>query len=235
MKGSLEGQVALITGASRGIGAATAKALAIAGAHVILTARTAKDLETVEEEIFSAGGSATIAPMDLIAADSIGRLAAALSERWQKLDILILNAAMLGTLAPVQHLDASEFAQLLTLNIGAQQAMLAAFDPLLRASAHGRVLGLTSSVGQSPRAFWGAYGASKAAFETLLLAYGEENRNLARVSVAIVDPGATRTAMRAKAYPGEEPTAVKEPSVVADRIVALCQEGFAPNHRERVN
>jgi short-subunit dehydrogenase len=235
MKGPLEGQIALVTGASRGIGAATAKALALAGAHVILTARTAKDLETVEEEIFSAGGSATIAPMDLIAADSIGRLAAALSERWQKLDILILNAAMLGTLAPVQHLDASEFAQLLTLNIGAQQAMLAAFDPLLRASAHGRVLGLTSSVGQSPRAFWGAYGASKAAFETLLLAYGEENRNLGRVSVAIVDPGATRTTMRAKAYPGEEPTAVKEPSVVADRIVALCQEGFAPNHRERVN
>lgn len=235
MKGSLEGQVALVTGASRGIGAATAKALALAGAHVILTARTAKDLEAVEEEIFSAGGSSTIAPMDLIAADSIGRLAAALSERWQRLDILILNAAMLGTLAPVQHLDASEFAQLLTLNVGAQQAMLAAFDPLLRASAHGRVLGLTSSVGQSPRAFWGAYGASKAAFETLLLAYGEENRNLGRVSVAIIDPGATRTAMRAKAYPGEEPSALKDPDVVAGRIVALCQDGFATNLRESVN
>ncbi len=231
----LEGQVALVTGASRGIGAATAKALALAGAHVILTARTAKDLESVEDEIFEAGGSATIAPMDLVAAESIGRLATALHERWQKLDILVLNAAMLGTLAPVQHLDASEFARLLTLNIGAQQAMLAAFDPLLRRSEQARVFGLTSSVGQSPRAFWGAYGASKAAFDTLLMAYGEENRNLGCVSVAIVDPGATRTAMRAKAYPGEEPSSVKDPAVVADRIVALCTNGFAPNHRERVN
>ncbi len=235
MQGPLEAQVALVTGASRGIGAATAKALAAAGAHVVLTARTAKDLESVEEEIFNAGGSATIAPMDLVAAESIGRLASALSQRWEKLDILVLNAAMLGTLAPVQHLDASEFAKLLTLNIGAQQAMLAAFDPLLRRSADARVIGLTSSVGQSPRAFWGAYGASKAAFETLLFAYGEENRNLGRVNVAIVDPGATRTAMRAKAYPGEEPSAVKDPAIVAERILALCVDGFSPNHRERVN
>lgn len=231
----LEGQVALVTGASRGIGAATAKALALAGAHVILTARTVKELETVEDEIFSAGGSATIAPMDLVAAESIGRLASALSERWQRLDILVLNAAMLGTLAPVQHLDPAEFAKVLTLNIGAQQAMLAAFDPLLRRSDNARVFGLTSSVGATPRAFWGAYGASKAAFEALLFAYGEENRNIGRVNIAVIDPGATRTAMRAKAYPGEDPSGVKEPAAVASRITALCAEGFPQNHRERIN
>jgi short-subunit dehydrogenase len=230
----LTDQLALITGASRGIGAATAEALAKAGAHVILTARTAKDLEAVEDRIHQAGGNATIAPMDLAEGDSIGRLASAVAERWGKLDALILNAAMLGTLTPVPAIDAKEFSKLLTLNVGAQQALIAAFDPLLRAAAPGKLIAITSSVGATPRAYWGAYGASKAALETLVAAYGEEQRNLGKVHVAILDPGATRTRMREKAFPGEDPVTVKPPEVVAGRIAVLLAEGFETSHRERV-
>ncbi len=226
-----EGKIALVTGASRGIGAATATALAAQGAHVILTGRTAKDLEAVEDAIFGAGGSATIAPLDLTDGDSIARLAAAVAERWGKLDILVLNAAMLGTLSPVSAIDGVEFARLFTLNVTAQQVMIASFDALLHKSDAGRLVALTSSVGSSPRAFWGAYGASKAALENLVDSYGDEVRNLSQVRTAIVDPGRTRTAMRAKAYPGEDPSTVKEPAVVADAILALLQSEFATGHR----
>jgi NAD(P)-dependent dehydrogenase (short-subunit alcohol dehydrogenase family) len=156
MTNAFAGKIALVTGASRGIGAATATALAAQGAHVILTARTAKDLEAVEDAIFDAGGSATIAPLDLTDGDSIARLAVAVTERWGKLDILVLNAAMLGTLSPVPAIDGAEFARLFTLNVTAQQVMIASFDALLRKSDAGRLLALTSSVGASPRAFWGA-------------------------------------------------------------------------------
>ncbi len=226
-----DGKVALVTGASRGIGAATATALAAMGAHVLLTARNAKDLENVEDAIYSAGGNATIAPLDLTETDSISRLATAVSERWGKLDILVLNAAMLGTLSPVPSIDPAEFSRILTLNLLAQQAMLAAFDGLLRKSDAGRLIALTSSVGAKPRAFWGAYGASKAALETLVTSYGDEIANLSPVRVAIVDPGKTRTAMRAKAYPGEDPASVKEPSVVAGAICDLIASDFETGHR----
>lgn len=231
MTKAFEGKIALVTGASRGIGAATAKALAAQGAHVILTARTAKDLEAVEDAIFTAGGSATIAPLDLTDGDSISRLAVALTERWGKLDILVLNAAMLGTLSPVPAIDGAEFARLFTLNVTAQQVMIASFDALLRKSDAGRLVALTSSVGASPRAFWGAYGASKAALENLVQCYGDEVKNLSQVRTFIVDPGRTRTAMRAKAYPGEDPSTVKEPSVVADAILQMLQTEFATGHR----
>lgn len=231
----MDGQVALVTGASRGIGAATAKALAAAGAHVILVARNAKDLEKVEEEIFEAGGSATIAPVDLAEADGIARLATAISGRWSALDVLVINAAVLPTLTPVWQIDAREFNQALTLNVLATQALLAGFDGMLRKSRDARVIGVTSSVGATPRAYWGAYGASKAAFDTLLNCYGQEVRNTASIRVAVVDPGATRTKMRARAYPGEDPSTVKAPEVVAERIVALLGEQFASPHRIRVN
>ncbi len=231
----MDGQVALVTGASRGIGAATAKALAAAGAHVILVARNAKDLEKVEEEIFEAGGSATIAPVDLAEADGIARLATAISGRWSALDVLVINAAVLPTLTPVWQIDAREFNQALTLNVLATQALLAGFDGMLRKSKDARVIGVTSSVGATPRAYWGAYGASKAAFDTLLNCYGQEVRNTASIRVAVVDPGATRTKMRARAYPGEDPSTVKAPEVVAERIVALLGEQFASPHRIRVN
>jgi NAD(P)-dependent dehydrogenase (short-subunit alcohol dehydrogenase family) len=231
MAKKFEGKIALVTGASRGIGAAIAQALAAHGAHVIITARTAKDLEAVEDAIFAAGGSATIAPLDLTDGNSIARLAAAVTERWGKLDIMVLNAAMLGTLAPVPAIDGAEFARLFTLNVTAQQVLIASFDALLRKSDAGRLIALTSSVGASPRAFWGAYGASKAALENLVQSYGEEVKNLSPVRVAIVDPGKTRTKMRAAAYPGEDATTVKEPSVVADAIVGLLQSEFETGHR----
>ncbi len=233
---SLSGKVALVTGASRGSGAATAKALAAQGAHVILTARTAGALEEVEEAIHQAGGTATIAPMDLTEKDSIARLAAAVAERWPALDILVLNAAMLGSLAAVPAIDSKEFAQVLTLNVSAQAALLTSFDPLLRKAEGGaRVIGLTSSVGRNPRAYWAAYGASKAAFETLLLAYGEEVRHITGIRVAIVDPGATRTKMRERAFPGEDPQSLKPPEAVAERILALAVNGFEVGHFERVD
>ncbi|GAA0731634.1 SDR family NAD(P)-dependent oxidoreductase [Sphingomonas japonica] len=230
----LADQIALVTGASRGIGAATAIALADAGAHVVLTARTVGGLEEVEDAIHSAGGTATIAPLDLTEGDSVARLARAITERWQRLDMLVLNAAMLGTLAAAPAIDMKEFTKLLTLNVTAQAAMLAAFDGLLRSAPAAKVIGLTSSVGRQPRAYWGAYGSSKAAFETLLAAYGEEMRNVSQVRVGIIDPGATRTRMRERAYPGEDPASVKDPAVVADRIAALMRDGFEAGHFERV-
>ncbi len=232
--GPLADKLALVTGASRGIGAATAIALAAKGAHVVLTARTARGLEEVEEAIHAAGGSATIAPLDLIETDSIARLATAIGERWQALDVMVLNAAMLGSLSAVPAIDPKEFAQVLTLNVSAQAALIAAFDSMLRRSAAARVIGVTSSVARTPRAYWGQYGASKAAFETLLLAYGEETAGMGAVRTAIVDPGATRTKMRARAYPGEDPQSVKDPSIVAERIAALASDGFAQGHVERI-
>lgn len=229
------GQVALVTGASRGIGAATARALAAAGAHVILTARGAKALETVEEEIFAAGGSATIAPMDLAEPDAIARLAASIGGRWPALDILIINAAILPQLTSVADIDQQAFSQALTVNVLASQALIARFDPLLRKSTDARVIGLTSTVAEHPRAYWGAYAASKAACDVLLECYAQEVGSISKIRVAIVNPGATRTAMRARAYPGEDPASVKAPEVVAERIVSLLGERFASPHHETVN
>lgn len=228
-----QAKLALVTGASRGIGAATARTLAAAGYHVVLTARTAAGLEDVENSIHDAGGSATIAPLDLTDGDLIGRLASAISGRWDALDLLVLNAAMLGTLSPVPHIDPKEFAKVMTLNVTAQATMIAAFDPMLRASKDARVVGITSSVGAAPRAYWGAYGASKAAFDTLLGAYADETNG--RIKVAIVDPGATRTAMRARAYPGEDPATLKGTEVVAARIADLLRDGFKSGERICVN
>lgn len=230
----LEGRVALVTGGSEGIGAATALALAKAGAHVVLTARTVKKLEAVEDAIHAVGGTSTIAPVDLTESEGVSRLASAMASRWDKLDVLVISAAYLPTLTPVTQIDAKQFGQAVTINLLATQALLAAFDPMLKRSGQGRVIGLTSSVGSNPRPFWAAYGATKAAFESLLESYAQEVEKIGGVRVALLDPGATRTAMRAKAYPGEDPATVKEPAVVADRIVALLAEDFPTGHRERV-
>ncbi|WP_106639621.1 SDR family NAD(P)-dependent oxidoreductase [Allosphingosinicella vermicomposti] len=230
----LDGKIAVVTGASRGIGAATAEALAAQGAHVVLTAQTVAGLEEVEDRIYQSGGSATIAPLNLTENDSVARLSSAVAERWGKLDILVLNAAMLGNLMPVAQMDGKEFNKILTLNVIAQQALIAAFDPLLRNSDAGRVIGVTSSVASDPRAFWGAYGASKAAFENLVLSYADEVKNLAPVRAAILDPGATATLMRAKAYPGEDASKLKQPSAVADAIVELLRSDFETGHRLEV-
>lgn len=230
---SLQGRIALVTGASRGIGAATAMALAREGAHVVLTGRDVKALEAVEDAIHDTGGSSTIAPLDLSEQDGIPRLAAAVAQRWDKLDVLVINAAYLPTLTPVTQVDPKQLGQALTVNVLATQAFLAAFDPLLKRAGHARVIGLTSSVGTAPRAFWSAYAASKAAFETLLDCYALEVEKLGDTRVAIVDPGATRTAMRAKAYPGEDPASVKPPEDVAALIVGLVQKDFPTRTRER--
>jgi NAD(P)-dependent dehydrogenase (short-subunit alcohol dehydrogenase family) len=231
---SFSGKIALVTGASRGIGAATAESLAAAGAHVILVARTASALEEVEERIHAAGGTATIAPLDLTDGESIGKLAAAVAERWEKLDILVLNAAMLGSLTPVQDIDPKEYSRLLSLNLLANQAMIAAFDPLLRKADTADLVALTSSVGSEPRAFWGAYGSSKAALETLLGAYAEETAYTGRIRVHVIDPGATRTRMRALAFPGEEPQQVKPPEVVASAILDRLKAQVASGEKLRI-
>jgi NAD(P)-dependent dehydrogenase (short-subunit alcohol dehydrogenase family) len=230
----LAGRVALVTGSSRGIGAATARALAAAGAHVVLTARTAKDLEAIEDAIHQAGGTATIAPMDLTESDSIARVSNAVSVRWGKLDILVINAAILPQLTPVAQIEQQFFNRALTLNVLATQALLANFDPLLKRADSGRVIGITSHLGQNPRAYWGAYGATKAAFDNLLGAYSQEVENISKIRVAIVDPAATRTQMRARAYPGEDPATVKPPEVVGERIAQLASEDFATGVRIRV-
>ena len=230
----LEGKLALVTGASRGIGAATAEALAREGAHVILVARSAQALEQVEDRIHEAGGNATIAPLDLTEADSIGKLGAAVSSRWDKLDIMVLNAAMLGSLTPVEHIDAKEYSRILTLNVGANQALIATFDQLLRKAERADIIGVTSSVGATPRAFWGAYGSSKAALDNLLVTYADETEHTGRIRVHVLDPGATRTRMRQLAFPGEEPESVKPPEAVAEAIVRRLSEETKTGERFRV-
>ncbi len=232
---SFAGQVALVTGASRGIGAATAEALAAAGAHVVLTGRDSRALEAVEERIFASGGHATIAPVELAEPDGIARLASAIAGRWNQLDILVHCAAVLPQLSSVGDIDSASLGKALTINVLATQALIANFDPLLRKSPDARFIMLTTSVASQPRAFWGAYAASKAAAEVLVDCYAQEVRNIAKLRVAIVDPGATRTAMRARAYPGEDPASVKPPEVVAARIVAILGEQFASPYRESVN
>ena len=206
----LANRLALVTGASKGIGAATARALAAAGAHVVLTGRDVPALEAVEDAIHAVGGASTIAP--------------AIAARWDKLDYLVISAAYLPALTPVTQIDGKQLSQALTVNFLATQALLANFDPLLKRAEAGRVIGLTSSVGASPRAYWSAYGATKAAFDNLLESYAQEVEKISKVRVALVDPGATRTAMR-----------VKDPATVADRLVELLVNDFTGFHRERVD
>lgn len=230
----LAGKTALVTGSSKGIGAATALALAAAGAHVVVTGRDVKALERIEDAIHDLGGTATIAPVDLIETDGIARLAAAVSSRWDTLDIMVIAAAYLPMLGPVTQIDGKQFGQAITVNLLAPQALIASFDPLLKRSPAGRVIGLTSSVAETPRAYWGAYAATKAGFENILDSYAQEVGNISNLRVAIIDPGATRTQTRARAYPGEDPASVKEPAAVADRIVTLLTEDFENRHRERI-
>jgi NAD(P)-dependent dehydrogenase (short-subunit alcohol dehydrogenase family) len=174
------------------------------------------------------------APIDLTDGESVGKLAGAVAERWTKLDVLVLNAAMLGSLTPVQDIDPKEYSRILSINLLANQALIAAFDPLLRAADKADVVALTSSVGAEPRAFWGAYGSSKAALETLLGAYADETEHMGRLRVHIVDPGATRTRMRALAFPGEEPESVKPPEAVAKAILQRLTADLPTGEKVRV-
>lgn len=229
---SLNGQLALVTGASRGIGAATAMALAKAGAHVVLVARDGKALEGVEEAIHTAGGSATIAPLDLAEPDAIARLATAIAGRWRALDVLVHAAAHFPPLMGVADADGKVMATTMTVNTLATHSLIHAFHPLLKRSENAQVVHLTTTVASDPRAWWGAYGASKAAADALLASYAQEVANTTKIRVAMVNPGATRTKMRAEAYPGEDPTTVKEPAVVAARLLALLGEDWTSPHHE---
>jgi NAD(P)-dependent dehydrogenase (short-subunit alcohol dehydrogenase family) len=217
-------KLALVTGASRGIGRALAVRLAADGFHVILTARTEAGLVETDDAIHDAGGTATIAPLDLARFDAIDKLAAAIAGRWERLDLLVLNAAMLGTLSPLGHAAPREFEEVMALNVTAQWRLLRAFDTLLR-RARGTVVGVTSSVAMGGRAYWGPYAASKAALEVLLGTYADEMQALG-VNALVVDPGATATKMRARAYPGEDPATLKPPETVADAIANAIAKGL---------
>ncbi|MGK2286707.1 SDR family NAD(P)-dependent oxidoreductase [Pedomonas sp. V897] len=226
-----ENRLALVTGASRGIGAETAVALAKAGAHVILTARTEGGLAEVEERIHQAGGTASIAPLDLMNGDLVDGLAQHVAGRWGKLDILVLNAGQLGPLSPLSHVPPKDWEKVIQVNLTAPYRLLRAFDLLLRQSDRARVIGLSSSVGPEPRAYWGPYAASKAGLEALLDSYADEVANISSIRVAVVNPGATRTAMRKAAFPSEDPESLKGPEVVADALVTLLTQDFETRHR----
>ena len=213
-------KIALVTGASRGIGAATAVALSAAGFHLILTGRNEKRLTAVDDAIHAAGGTATIAPFDLSDGDAIDRLAGAIGARWGRLDCLVLNAAILGTITPLGHIEPKEWNSVIATNLTANWRLLRAFDPWLRASAAADVVAITSSVGAKPRAYWGSYAVSKAALESLISIYGLETAAISAIRTHIIDPGATRTQMRESAFPGEDPATVKPPEDVAAKVVA---------------
>ena len=217
----LSSRIALVTGASRGIGFATAIALAKAGAHIVALARTVGGLEELDDAIRALGGSSTLVPLDIKDFDSFDRLAASLHERYGKLDILVGNAGVLGPLSPLGHVDPKEWDEALTVNVTANFRLLRALDPLLRASDAGRVVFVTSGVASTPRAYWGPYAITKAALDALARTYAAETATT-NVRVNLFSPGPIRTRMRASAMPGEDPMTLKTPEEVADGIVALC-------------
>lgn len=217
---NLNGRLALVTGASRGIGYFTALALAKAGAHVIACARTVGGLEELDDAIQAAGGSATLVPFDLADMGAIDKLGGSIFERWGKLDILVANAGVLGTISPIGHVEAKVFEKVMTVNVTATWRLIRSVEPLLLKSDAGRALILSSGAAHKCRPFWGPYSASKAAVEALARTWaGETQRTPLRI--LSVDPGATRTAMRAQAIPGEDPTTVPHPSEVAEALLPL--------------
>ena len=227
----LKGHIALITGASRGIGAAAAKRLAAEGAHVILAARTVGGLEEVDDAIRAAGGEATLVPLDLRQADMIDQLGGRIYERFGRLDILIGNAAMLGSLSPLAHASPAEFENLFAVNVTANYRLIRACDPLLRVSEHGRVVMVTSGAASAPLAYWGPYAASKTALEHLTLTYAAEVKST-NIRVNLLDPGAIRTNMRAQAFPAEDPGTLPTPESISEWFVKLSAKD-AP-HAKRI-
>jgi NAD(P)-dependent dehydrogenase (short-subunit alcohol dehydrogenase family) len=216
----LSGRIALVTGASRGIGRAAAKALAAEGAHVILVARTVGGLEETDDEIRECGGSATLVPLDLRDFPAIDRLGATIHERWGRLDALLGNAGVLGALTPLAHLDPKIFAECMDVNVTANWRLIRSFDPLLKASDAGRALFITSGAARKLRGYWGSYSVSKAALEALVLTYATEC-NGTKVCANLLNPGPLRTRMRQKAMPGEDPASLQPPEAVAPLILDL--------------
>ena len=218
--GKLAGRIAVITGASRGIGAATAKIFAAEGAHVILVARTQGGLEEIDDEIRAAGGTASLVPMDLTDYGKIDEMGATIFERYGKLDILIASAGLLGTMGPINHIDPKIWEQTLAVNVTANWRLIRSFDPLLRQSDAGRAIFLTSFAAQVHRAYWGIYATSKAALDMMVMTYAQEILKT-NVTANLFNPGRTRTTMRAEAYPGEDPETVKSPEFAARQLVEL--------------
>lgn len=218
IEGRLAGRVALVTGASRGLGAAVAIALAREGAHPIITARTVGGLEATDDAIRAIGGQATLLPLDLTEFDKIEQTAAAIFERFGKLDILVSAAAMLGTLGPMGHLTPTKWQKTIDLNLTANWRLIRAFDPLLRRAEAGRALFATCAQGQEPIAYWGAYAVSKAALEMMVKVW-EAELNLTKIKVGLIDPGPMATRLRAEAFPGEDPATQPTPDAAARRFV----------------
>lgn len=228
MTKALAGKTALVTGASRGIGASVAKALARHGAHVVLIARTVGGLEAVDDEIKKFGGTTTLMPLDLFELSALDALGPTLHQHFPALDIFIGNAAMLGTLAPLGHVKPDEFQRVMDLNVTANYRLIRTLDPLLKASAHGRVVFVSSGITQDFKAYWGEYAVSKAALEALAKVYAAECANT-NVKVNILDPGRVRTAMRAQAYPGEDPQKRPHPDDIAPYFLKLVGQECAMN------
>ncbi|WP_265515569.1 SDR family NAD(P)-dependent oxidoreductase [Nitratireductor luteus] len=220
-KPDLSGRIALVTGASRGIGYFIAKELAAAGAHVIAVARTVGGLEELDDEIKAAGGETTLVPLDLKDMAGIDRIGGAIHERWGRLDIMVANAGVLGVISPIGHVEAKTFEKVMEINITATWRLIRSLDPLLRASDAGRAIIMSSGAAHSAKAFWAPYAASKAAVEALARSWADETRNMP-LRVNSVNPGATRTAMRAQAMPGEDPNTLPHPSEVAAKILPLA-------------
>jgi NAD(P)-dependent dehydrogenase (short-subunit alcohol dehydrogenase family) len=221
----LAGRIALITGASRGIGAAVARRFAQEGAELVLVARTVGGLEETDDAVRAAGSKATLVPLDLRDFDAIDRLGASLHERFRRLDVLVGNAAMLGSLSPVHHIAPRDWQQTIELNLTANWRLIRSLDPLLRQSAGGRAIFVTADVGHLPKPFWGAYAASKAGLETLVRMYAAEIAPTSNLRVNLIDPGRVGTALRSRAYPGEKRENLPQPDDVTEHFVRLAEPG----------
>jgi NAD(P)-dependent dehydrogenase (short-subunit alcohol dehydrogenase family) len=224
----LAGRLALVTGATRGIGRAVALAYAKEGAHLILVGRTTGALEEVDDEIRSVGGNATLLTLDLKSLDKIDALGPTIYQRWQKLDILVGNAGVLGPLSPLGHITADAWDEVLTINLTANWRLIRTLDPLLRRSDAGRAIFVSSGAAISRPAYWGPYSVSKAALEALVVTYAHEIEN-SPVRANLVNPGPTRTRMRAKAFPGEDPESLKTPDSITPTFVRLADPACADN------
>lgn len=221
----LKDKIALITGASRGIGAAVAKRYAAEGAHVILTARTVGGLEEVDDAIQSAGGQATLVPLDVMEFDKIDQLGGVIHERFGKLDILVANAGMLGELAPMTHIAPIVWDKTFAVNVTANYRLIRSFDPLLRQSDHGRAIFVSSGITTHVAPYWGVYAASKAALESMVYTYAAEVNNT-NLKVNIVHPGVVATKMRAQAMPGENPDILPKPEDITEIFVDLAEDSL---------